>query len=746
MGTRHREFTVAKGIHKIQAFEYADAAARAGATGLTAADVGKVAIQLNSSTFWLLQNHSPVTWQQLGEVAATSVPVDKTARVDGANGSPSGAVGDLNTAFNTIAGALAAVKLAGPSEGSCYAIEISPGTYTEPTLELDSWIIMRASSGGCSVTIQPATATGTIVVGAPNAHLEGVRLTGANGLGGYGILHSTAGGLMVVTDCIIDDCETGAFATDGHLVIRRTQIRRLAGQTMALGAGSTGTGRCDCINSTSIYGISGGTIAKGVFVDSDGASMLVAEFDIEHCGSGVQAISGGAVTARSGTISSCTVGLDLPLPGGPGPPGPGAGGSIDASGVDISDCEKDFEVVDPGASLSVSGVLVNDETSVTTAADFFGQWLDGRPTERSVHIEGGLRVGSSARPTDIFVNGGPHVDGVEAFRNVNGEAGPWEHITDDLFDPDTPTAIFSATSVGAAFYIGNDIPSSAFMATVTALLALGTGAVQLNYWNADIPPEGDWAPVTWMTTDADSLESFGSGLFNSAGELYTRLGNLPGWEGRELGVPSFRKLWLQLIITSAIDTVPIVSTMALLSDAVRFSTKGVQYFGTTRPERVTPLANWNVGSGPANENLLIASDITEVQQLNKFGRVGTRTTAQKIGLPIQTDTSLPAQVKIEWHADGSDTGLGIWYVRALPYAPTAILDGTALSVEQSVSANGPGTAGEGILSTVEFDISQAISTDCWNLGLAWERRPVSPDLLADDMVVRRIDLVTRDYK
>ena len=59
------------GVHGCQAYQYADATARLAATGFTAADVGKIARQDLPAppTFWLLTNHSPITWEQFGASA-----------------------------------------------------------------------------------------------------------------------------------------------------------------------------------------------------------------------------------------------------------------------------------------------------------------------------------------------------------------------------------------------------------------------------------------------------------------------------------------------------------------------------------------------------------------------------------------------------------------------------------------------------------------------------------------------------
>ncbi len=61
----HSAQTPTDGIHIIHAFVYADAAARTGAVGITANDIGKVARQLSDNTFWVLTNNSPLTWSDL---------------------------------------------------------------------------------------------------------------------------------------------------------------------------------------------------------------------------------------------------------------------------------------------------------------------------------------------------------------------------------------------------------------------------------------------------------------------------------------------------------------------------------------------------------------------------------------------------------------------------------------------------------------------------------------------------------
>lgn len=53
--------------------EYADAAARLAATGMTASDVGKVVSQLDNNSYWVLVNHDPLTWSVITSAGVTWV-------------------------------------------------------------------------------------------------------------------------------------------------------------------------------------------------------------------------------------------------------------------------------------------------------------------------------------------------------------------------------------------------------------------------------------------------------------------------------------------------------------------------------------------------------------------------------------------------------------------------------------------------------------------------------------------------
>jgi hypothetical protein len=94
----HRNIDGPTDGHVIHSLSYADAAARTGATGLTAADVGRVALQADNATFWVLTAHSPVTWLSVVGSAGSdtsAIHVNASGEINGVTAKTTPAAGDV---------------------------------------------------------------------------------------------------------------------------------------------------------------------------------------------------------------------------------------------------------------------------------------------------------------------------------------------------------------------------------------------------------------------------------------------------------------------------------------------------------------------------------------------------------------------------------------------------------------------------------------------------------------------------
>ena len=133
--SRHAKLSHTQGIHSVVAYVYADAAARLGATGFTAEDVGKVARQDDDSTYWVLTAATPA-WVQLalGTLVplATVAPEDVTTTVSEVGVSLSAAREDHKHDVSTAAASALAVG-GSSSEGSSVSLARADHAHALPS-------------------------------------------------------------------------------------------------------------------------------------------------------------------------------------------------------------------------------------------------------------------------------------------------------------------------------------------------------------------------------------------------------------------------------------------------------------------------------------------------------------------------------------------------------------------------------------------------------------------------------------
>lgn len=60
-------------IHKLHQWVYADQATREAADDFVSSDVGKVALQEDTESYYILTNHDPITWQRMGSANLADV-------------------------------------------------------------------------------------------------------------------------------------------------------------------------------------------------------------------------------------------------------------------------------------------------------------------------------------------------------------------------------------------------------------------------------------------------------------------------------------------------------------------------------------------------------------------------------------------------------------------------------------------------------------------------------------------------
>lgn len=130
---RHQDCTQ---NHILESWVYANAAARNGATGMLAADIGRIAFQTDTGQYWRLISNSPVTWQAITGAPATVNAVNSTPANPTGTTSLTGAMMGLAVAFTPVNSGKVSVSASGSMANSAAASGMKPqiryGTGTPP--------------------------------------------------------------------------------------------------------------------------------------------------------------------------------------------------------------------------------------------------------------------------------------------------------------------------------------------------------------------------------------------------------------------------------------------------------------------------------------------------------------------------------------------------------------------------------------------------------------------------------------
>lgn len=297
MSALHSAQTPANGIHVVHAFEYANAAARTGATGLVAADVGKVALQIDNKSFWGLQNHSPVTWTQLNGGGAT----DELAKVS-ANDTTAGylngkLVAGTNitlTELNDGANETLQISAAGGSGEVNLGANVGSGAdvFRDKTGVTLNFRGINAASSKISSVVNADNVDIDVVESALSlANIGGALASdAAHGNRGGGALHSAAttsvNGFMSAADKTkLDGLPTSAVPTS---------------RLITAGAGLTGGGDLSADRTLNVAANADGSIV----VNADDIQVGVLATDGQHGNRGGGTLHAAATTSVNGFMSA----------------------------------------------------------------------------------------------------------------------------------------------------------------------------------------------------------------------------------------------------------------------------------------------------------------------------------------------------------------------------------------------------------------------------------------------------------
>lgn len=247
--THHGSITDSSNVHRAHAFEYANAAARTAATGMAPADVGKLALQLDTMALWILSDDSPVTWVGPG-VSGTGGAVSS---VNGSTGAVVIDADDIDDSATTNKFATAAeITKLGGIEALADVTDATNVNAAGATMNADTTL-----AGNGYFLDEDTMVSDSATKAASQQSIKAYVDAAVGGAGGVASVNGASGVVVLDADDIDDTSTTNKF-TDSADITKLAGIETLADVTDAVNVGS------------SIHGAT----AKTTPVDADTMSLI----------------------------------------------------------------------------------------------------------------------------------------------------------------------------------------------------------------------------------------------------------------------------------------------------------------------------------------------------------------------------------------------------------------------------------------------------------------------------------------
>lgn len=264
-------------------------------------------------------------------------------------------------------------------------------------------------------------------------------------------------------------------------------------------------------------------------------------------------------------------------------------------------------------------------------------------------------------------------------------------VTDILqSDSGSTTGLFGGTSSGKCILVCSDVaPYGGVKVKVNTAGVVEPANVEANYLSS----LNTWTTAPFMASDSDSLEQYANLLAarSDSSEQWRFAFNpldLPvSWEELTMTINSveYTGYFARFCITSAITTDPIIEQIKLHTNRFEVNSNGrTEYFGVARYEKTISVINsTNADKNPSNENISIASGITEIRTDNEFNDNASDGFILSGVVPEGLDTSIPIQVIVDWYANTTSVGNVELELETVNVGEAFVYDGSAAKVSQT---------------------------------------------------------------
>lgn len=605
--------------------------------------------------------------------------------------------------FTSIAAAVAAAVLLLPTSANPVEVLIYPGTYFDSNPITVPGFVKLVSQVPSRTIHQNVIAVPTTSLAAPvfilqaNAAIHGIRAVGANLPGGVGFYTNSigAGDSAFCGGCATQDCVIG-FQSVGP-----SNIMQLEGCAVYLsltapvnfyeGYRAENGGTMSCVICGALSASPAGPyIDVGFHAIGPNSQIFGSVMQTQLCRVGLLAEAGSGLgteasirLASGEIIYSITDGVKV-----------GSYGIVELYATSItSSFILDLNLTDSTARfLGAANKIRNDKIANSSAGNIIGLSLSETPGDVASIARGGFSVGAVNQPSDSNFGGGDsHVEGMYVYR-FNGISA-YTNITTSVSPGGAGTNAFAGLTTGNILYVGGSITqfNSVKVTFTTGVLPAGAvGFIAVELWNG-----ASWQSVNVMSTNATApYLPFANAIFN-LGTFQYRFGPQLNWTQTTVGGALVNAYYMRFRITNALSGMPVLRSVKLGSNRVKFNGDGyTEYFGTAETRvripfdlnMVQPATN-----APNNLNLLLQDDINIGRIQNSFSANAINTSGFMIDLPPEIDTSHPLRLQFRYMGTTNNTGNFVWVVR-YGYNVNFATDPLTLSNVFSSTSTAPTTA------------------------------------------------------
>lgn len=652
---------------------------------------------LHENTTWKLTTNNPIT---IGGASGTNLTYELVVKVELARTIIVAKSGGDESVIKT--GLTAALALSpAPSATNPATVVVYPGIYSEANPIAVPPFVTLVGVG--EPIIEAQTATSVLVDVAEDTCFRRFTVQGASGAGGVGVRRASVG-TSSVDEIRVFDSET-AFQVTGAGVegtLHKCRAIKRAGEVQVISFQVTGANAIAEISDCRAISESG-TIATG-FLAENGGEFRGLGATATDCATGISADDDDTLVDLNGiVVRGATTGIRV-LGAGTA----GAGARIKALSCAISDTTTHVLLASASTGkISFIGAADEDKLSIPTGGSFNAVLWSEVSGDEAFSVHGELHVGSPTNPKEsVFGGGDSHTTGMSVFTNTNLEIGSWADETADAasFSGSTFT-LFPGVASNNAIFIGGDQEFPGLKTATTAVLALGAGTINLEYWDG-----ATWVDLSYMVTDADiPYAQKGENPFGFVQSDQIRFGETTGWATKVLNGEN--KYWVRFTIGTAITTAPILEQVKLHTDRSEFNSDGqLEHFGCARPRVGLSLRRKDfdgiVGSTPRNQSIDFSTNINIDAERNDLNNNAVDSVGWTADVAEGIDTSLPVELEIKYAKDSAGSGNIELEVYITPAVDGDLLTGALTeTVITPIVVAVPATADELDSQTISVDIN-----------------------------------------